>query len=193
MPYPELNLARRPYRDFRLFTAVMAVLYVAAIGVTFLSVRGVVRKFTFNESTQERIQELERGVKEAKAETESLRKTLATVDFSGVNATAQSVNDLIGRRAFAWSRILERLEAVLPDDVRLVSLSTTQDRDARGISIRLTCFTTARDGLLRTVTALDEDPQFHDILPGSFSDEAFSSAPGKKFDLAAKFGEEEAP
>jgi Tfp pilus assembly protein PilN len=190
MPYPELNLARRPYRDFRLFTAVMAVLYAVAIGVTLLSVRGVVRKFTFNESTQERIRELEQGVKDAKAETETLRKTLATVDFGRINTAAQSVNDLIGRRAFAWSRILERLEKILPDDVRVVSLSTTQDGEGRGISVRLTCFTTARDGLLRTVTALDADPQFHDILPGSFSDEAFSSAPGKKFDLAVRFTEE---
>lgn len=190
MPYPELNLARRPYRDFRLFTAVVVLLYAAAAGVTFLSARGVVRKFTFNESTQERIQELERGVKEAKAESEALRKTLSTVDFAGVSSAAKGVNELIGRRAFAWSRILERLEAVLPDDVRLVALSTSQEGSGGGIAILLTCFTTARDGMLRTVTALDQDPQFHDILPGSFTEEAFSSSPGKKFDLTAKFGEE---
>jgi len=190
MPYPELNLARHPFRDYRLFAVFVGILSAAALGVTFLSARGVVGKFSVNEATQERILELERGIKEAKAETETLKKTLATVNFKELNAAALSVNDLIGRRAFSWSRILERLEAVLPDDVRLVALSTGSESSRGGIQFRLTCVTTARDGLLRTVTALDGDPAFSDILPGSFSDEEYSKTQGKKFDLAASFREE---
>ena len=187
MPYPELNLARRPFRDYRLFTVFVAILTAAALGVTFISVRGVVRRFSVNESTQERIRALEDGIREAKAGTESLRKSLGAVDFKGVTGAAASINGLVERRSFAWSRILEHLETALPEDVRLVSLGLSGEPGRGGIRVRLACVTTARDGMLRAVTALDEDPAFSDILPGSFADEEFSKALGKKFDLEASF------
>jgi len=189
MPYPELNLATRPFRDYRLFALLAGLLWVAALGITAYSARAVVRKLSFKESTQARIAELERDLAGAKAEAESLRSELAGVDFKGVHETALAVNDLIGRRTFAWSRILERLEQVLPDDVRLVSLSTSQERQGGVIAIRFTCITPARDGMLRAFSALHADPTFTDIVPGTFTDEEFSSASGKKFELNARFQE----
>jgi Tfp pilus assembly protein PilN len=190
MLYPELNLARRPFRDYRLFAALVALLYLGALGVTALSLRGVVRKFSVNETNQARIAELERGIQSAKEEAEAMQKSLAGTDFPGLTGSAATINGLIARRSFGWGRILERLEAALPDDVRLVSLSTGGGDEPRGIRLSLTCLTPARDGLLRTVTALDGDPAFRDILPGSFSDEEYSSSPGKKFSLAVLFVEE---
>jgi Tfp pilus assembly protein PilN len=189
MSYPELNLARRPFRDYRLFTAVVVLLYAAAVAVTALSVRGVVRGLSVNEATQARIAELDQGIREAKGESEALRKELSGVDFQRLHGAALAVNDLIGRRAFSWSRILERLERVLPDDVRLVALGTTQDAKGGGVAVRLTCITPVRDGMIRAFAALRDDPAFDEIVPGNFSDEEFSSAHGKKFDLTARFRE----
>jgi len=184
MPYHELNLSSRPYRDYRGFLLLVVVIYAATLGLSWLTVRHLSRRLTLTEETTHRVQKLEADIEAMKADSAHLSQTLAAVNFKEINEAGGVLNGLITQRTFSWSLILESLQRLLPEDVRLTFLGTTPDKGGRLI-LHLSCVSSARDGMIRTVETLQKDPVFTKVLPMSFQDEEAHNQLGKKFEIEA--------
>jgi Tfp pilus assembly protein PilN len=77
------------------------------------------------------------------------------------------IKDLVDRRTFSWSRLLARLESVLPPGVRLVSIdpSTASGR----VRLEVVAVARSREDAFEFVRALREKAGFEDVYPTSLT------------------------
>jgi Tfp pilus assembly protein PilN len=159
-----LNLAARPYRDYR-----PIYLTVAAMGLATLVLLGynVVTGYEYlveTEHTRAEIAELDRETAGEHARAKELEARIATIDVRGLALRSQFVNAQIRERAFSFSELLDELERTLPHDVRLLNLNPMFDEDGT-IRLALSCASRKRDGMIDLLNRLYEDESFTDAFP----------------------------
>jgi hypothetical protein len=71
----------------------------------------------------------ERAAAAMRADAERERRSLNRAELDRVAAASREANELIDRRVFSWTGLLDRLEATVPPNVRVVSLRPSTDRD----------------------------------------------------------------
>lgn len=160
-PRPPLNLASLPFRNERLPGLLVAL---ALFGLVALTARhAVLLRQILPSRTSERhgqIAELEQRLAELRRQGADLRRP------DPDKATLQrwtSVKDLVDRRAFAWTLLLERLEATLPRGVRLVSIAPAWEEGE--VKLALQAVASSSEQGFAFVEALEERPEFEDVLP----------------------------
>ena len=159
-----LNLAARPYRDYR---PVYAVVVAASLLTAFLLLNNVDTFYRYTQetaTTRARIAELERRTADEQRSTDALSRRVATINVKGLNTEARYVNTQIAERAFSWSELLDQLETVLPRSVRVTSLSPSFDKTG-AVHLVLTCSSKAPEGLVDTINGLNRAPRFSKPFP----------------------------
>jgi hypothetical protein len=68
---------------------------------------------------------------ELRQQAASLRATVDAKQVEFASSEARKANELIDRRTFSWTELLNRLEKTQPDDVRLVAVKPRVERDGR--------------------------------------------------------------
>ena len=194
-----LNLARRPFIDTRPFNVAAGVLAALALVLTFVSARTVVRYLDDSRKTREAIAALRSeiaGFDEARRATEG---RIARFDLAELQASAEDANQIALRRAFSWSRFLDRLEKSLPADVRVASINLTggekgvAKKDLRPdlYTVDLALVSRSVDGLPKTIRALYESPWFDRPVPHT-EDRGDKRAPdGRRFSLSTLYRDRE--
>jgi Tfp pilus assembly protein PilN len=173
-----LNLASRPYRDYR---PVYAVVIVSALLIAFMMLNNVDTYYKYIHDTKTTRAEIERVDAETQHEqrqTDTLSQRLKTINIRQLADQTQFVNTQLAERAFSWSELLDRLERVIPRDVRIESISPSFEKT--GI-VRLTMQARAKtgSGMIDTLDSLNHEPQFS---------HAFPSAEQKNADGSYQFG-----
>ena len=72
---------------------------------------------------------------------------------------SQFLNQLIERKAFSWTRVLENLEKVMPPRVHLVSISPQLDEDNQ-LSLKMTVAGDSRDRAVELARRMEESRRF---------------------------------
>ena len=159
-----LNLAGRPYRDYRPLYAVVVVTSILIAIMLLNNIETGVRYVRDTRTTRDKIAQIE-----AQVDTENRRAEDANARLRGVNVKqlsdqAEFANARLAERAFSWSELLDRLERVLPDDVRVQSIAPSFGKN--GI-VHLTMQATAKsgDGMTRTLDRLNHDRSFASPFP----------------------------
>jgi hypothetical protein len=125
------NLSTRPFYNER---AVHFWLLVAAAIVVLVTGFNVSRVLRYSRS------DTELATKASRDETRSaqlrqqaagLRATVDPKQVEFASSEARKANELIDRRTFSWTELLNRLEKTQPDDVRLVAVKPRVERDGR--------------------------------------------------------------
>ena len=130
------NLSTRPFYNERvvhLALIVLAVLVVAA------SVFNVTRILRYSSSDTRLATEASRDEARAGDLRQRAARLRASVDPQQVELAsigARQANDLIDRRTFSWTELLNRLEATLSDQARITSIRPRVDRE-KGILVRV--------------------------------------------------------
>ena len=75
------------------------------------------------------------------------------------------LKDLVDKRAFSWTRLLGRLESVLPDGVRIVAIDPSVKKGQMRVELSAVC-RTAQDSLT-LVKVLEASDEFEDVYPVS--------------------------
>lgn len=132
-----INLASEPFRNRRLFWLLIAMVIGVSswVGLTTLDAKL---------QLENEVRVLEPRVK--KLETESQRNT--TVDFSGSTLTIGQnqalivAQDLIARKGFSWSQLLNDLERFVPASIRVTRIAVDQvgkskEKDATSKTVSL--------------------------------------------------------
>ena len=131
------NLSTRPFYNE---TAVRLWLGVFAVVVAAMTIFNVQRLIHYSRSDTELATQASRDEQlavEKQAEATRLRGSVDTTQIETASLEAREANELIDRRTFSWTELLNRLEATQPADVRITSLRRSLDQE-RGNLLTIT-------------------------------------------------------
>jgi Tfp pilus assembly protein PilN len=155
-----LNLARRPFRNERLPSLILAVSCVALALATVrhaLVARDLLPGRARDVESQ--VVGLEKEIGELRAESSELLRLEASPQSLKEWA---AVAELVDRRAFSWTGLLAALEGALPEGVKLVSISPQTKEGRTDLSL------TAVGRRAEDALALLHSLQAHGAFEGAF-------------------------
>lgn len=161
-----LNLAAHPYRDYRPVYAVVVVLSLLTAFLMLNNVETYYRYQNDTSSTTAKIGRIESQTQQEQHRKEIAEQKLGSLDLAALDAQTRFVNAKLAERAFSWSMLLDELESVIPQDVRLVSVAPGFNGDG-SISLGLTLAAKGPNGMITTINRIHADPQFSNPFPGS--------------------------
>ena len=176
------NLAARPYRDYR---PVYAVIVVASLLIAFLMLNNIDTYYRYvreTRTTREEIASIEAQARKERQGAEAAVAQIRTIDLETLGLRSRFVNAQLAERAFSWSELLERLEGLLPNNVRITSIAPSFD-DNGLVNLRMNCEAKSPQGMLETITRFHSSPHFSNPFPGSDR----VSPQGYAFDLSVTY------
>jgi Tfp pilus assembly protein PilN len=159
-----LNLAARPYRDYR---PVYAVVVVVSLLVAFLMLNNIDTYYRYvrdTKNTRNEIAAIEMQIRQEKKRTETAMQQISTMDLTSLSKQSKFVNAQLAERAFSWSELLDRLEGVLPNTVRVTNIAP-QFLDSGLVHLTLACEGKSADSMLSTITRFQRDTHFANPFP----------------------------
>lgn len=159
-----LNLAAKPFRDYR---PVYAVVVITSLAIAFLMLNNVTTYYRYvidTKSTRDKIAQLTADAEQEKRRAAAADAQLHNVDLTSLDAETKFINAQLAERAFSWSELLDRLERVMPDDARIKNIIP---QFAKGglVHLEVTFDGKAPDTYLHTLNALIADPHFSNPFP----------------------------
>lgn len=159
-----LNLAARPYRDYR---AVYAVVVVASLLIAFLLLNNIDTYYRYvrdTKATRVRIAELDAEAARERARAQNAESDLRRLNLAALDRQTRFINARLAERAFSWSELLDRLEEVLPSDVRITSIAP-DFTETGGVHLELMCEAKTGQGMIATLERMTRDPAFANPFP----------------------------
>ena len=161
-----LNLASRPYRDYR---PLYAVVVVSSILIAFLMLNNVDTYYRYireTKATRGRIADLDRQAEKEQRQTQQVTERLRSFNVKVLSEQTQFVNARLAERAFSWSELLDRLEHVVPNDVRLESIQPTFGKEG---FVHLTVIALGKnsESMVHTLDRFNHDAHFASAFPSS--------------------------
>jgi len=124
------NLSTRPFYNERVVHLWLGAIAAIVLAATVFNVSRII---TLSRSGTELATQASRDEARAadlRAQAGKLRATVDPREVEFASAEAKQANDLIDRRTFSWTELLNRFETTLPDDVRITSVRPRVDRTA---------------------------------------------------------------
>ncbi|HEX6096695.1 MAG TPA: hypothetical protein VF432_10260 [Thermoanaerobaculia bacterium] len=159
-----LNLAARPYRDYRPVYAVVVVLSLLTAFLMLNNIETYNRYIHETKSTRAKIADIEAQTRVEQKKEQAAKQRVARLDLARLDQQTRFINAKLAERAFSWSRLFDELESILADDVRLVSVSPNFSEEGP-ISLRMDFEAKSGDGMITTINRMNADPQFRDAFP----------------------------
>lgn len=157
-----LNLAERPFRNERLAATAFAAVSAVLLGVTVW--HAIVIRSLLPARTTERHQEVAALEAEA-SRLDAEERVLLKMETPPAATLAEwnLVKDLVDRRAFSWTGLFARLEQVIPEGVRLTSVSPSVAKGEVQLDVDATV--RSREAGWDFVRALDDGGDFYGVYP----------------------------
>jgi len=182
----DINLASQPYEDARQFwmrwgSAVGAAGLLTLVLLT-LTITGWVNTRRDREAMAEkRAMIADRDQKRANAE-----RILGLPENRNTRDQSQFLNELIERKAFSWTRVLENLEKVMPARVHLQSIHPELDEDNQ-LALKMTVAGDSRDRAIELARRMEESRRFAqtNITSESFKGQATNGGDTEQFEMVA--------
>jgi len=161
-----LNLAARPYRDYR---PVYAVVVTMSLLTAFLMLNNIETRYRYRHDTSAtsgKIESIEAKIKQERQRQDIAQRQLRSLDLTTLDAQTRYVNAKLAERAFSWSTLLDELESVIPQDVRLVTVAPSFNPEG-SIALALDFEAKGPIGMIATINRMNADPQFTNAFPDS--------------------------
>lgn len=180
LPWPsrrgpaEINLAARPFVNERPVRRAALLLLVGGLALAAANGWLYTRYALSRSASAGELDRLEAAIESEERRVAELSRQLAAADLTQQNELVRFLNERIAERTFGWSVLFDRLEDLLPEDVRLVSLSPRQaerrpqlaaaGEPAPEVRFNLALAGVAREpeAVLELIDALFADPAFRD-------------------------------
>ena len=155
----DINLANRPYEDARQFWMRWGTA-VGAIGLLTLALLALDVTGWIN-ARRDRIAMAQQ--REQIAQCDQNRSRAEAILNRPENRTtrdeSQFLNELIERKSFSWTRVLENLEKVMPPRVHLVSISPQLDEDNQ-LLLKMMVAGDSRDRAIELARRMEDSRRF---------------------------------
>ena len=156
------NLASRPFRNERLPTTLFGFATALLVVFTARHAFELTRLPARSTALHHEVAALQADASRLRDEAKRLRGPKP--DGATIGQWTL-LKDLVDKRAFSWTRLLGRLESVLPDGVRLVAIDPTVKKGVMRVELSAVC-RTAQDSLT-LVKVLEASEEFEDVYPVS--------------------------
>lgn len=177
-----LNLASRPYRDYR---PVYAVVVVASLLIAFMLLNNIETGYRYardTRTTREKIANVEQQTRAEDDRAAQANQRIKSFNVKVLSDQAQFVNARLAERAFSWSELLDRLERVLPDDVRIESIAPSFAKNGM-VHLSLDAYSKTDAGMVHTLDRFNHDARFANAFPTS----SMKSPQGYRFQLVVDY------
>lgn len=180
LPWPsrrgpaEINLAARPFVNERPVRRAALLLLVAGLALAAVNGWLYTRYALSRSASAGELERMEAQIEVEERQIAELSRQLAAADLTQQNELVRFLNQRIAARTFGWSVLFDRLEDLLPEDVRLVSLSprqaergprrpsAQQDAPEQRFDLALAGVAREPEAVLELIDALFADPAFRD-------------------------------
>jgi hypothetical protein len=162
-----LNLASRPYRDNR---PVYAVVVVLSLIIAFMALTNFDTWYRYRHdtrSTRAKIDQIDAAAAQERNRAEIVKRQIGQIDLAKLDRQTRFINAKLAERAFSWSELLDHLEGVVVDDVRLISISPSVDDDTGRVMLQLQFEAKSADGLVTTMERFGRDAAFRNPFPST--------------------------
>ncbi len=117
-------------------------------------------------TTRAKIAQIERQIQDEQKRTDALTQRLRSINVKQLSEQTKFVNARLAERAFSWSELLDRLERVIPADVRIESIAPSFGKDGM---VHLSMAASAKNGtgMINTLDRLNRESSFANAFPTS--------------------------
>lgn len=124
-----INLSTRPFYNERAVHAALALLAVVVVGVTAFNLWQVFGLSRRQADLQARIDEAGAKARSLRTQASRIRASINPSELDATLAAAREANELIDRRVFSWTELLNQFEATLPPTVRISAVKPRVGQD----------------------------------------------------------------
>ena len=125
------NLSTRPFYNDRILRVGIGALALVALGLTVFNAAEVYRLQSQNRALGAAVERNEQQASRYRDQAQVIRQSLNRDELAAVEIKAREANQLIDRRAFSWTELLNQFQATLPADVRITAVQPQIDSDGR--------------------------------------------------------------
>ena len=129
------NLSTRPFYNERIVSLWLLVFLLVVAAATVFNTQRVLRYSHSDTELGTAASSDEALAKRLKTSATKLRGSVDAKQIDAAQAEARQANDLIDRRTFSWTELLNVFEKTLPDEVRITALRPKVERGQFGITI----------------------------------------------------------
>lgn len=157
------NLSTRPFYNTQAVRAGLIAFGAVVALATVFNVASIIR-YTQSDSVlgTQATQDADRAAS-LRAEAAKLRASVDARQVDSISAEARLANDLIDRRVFSWTDLLNQFEKTLPADVRITAVRPTVDREGR-IQLSVNVVSRSVDDVNGFMESLEKTGSFAELL-----------------------------
>jgi len=157
------NLSTRPFYNERAVHIALIVLAVLVVGATAYNVSRILRYSSSDTRLATEASRDEARAADLRQQAARLRASVDPKQVELASAGARQANDLIDRRTFSWTELLNRFETTLPDEVRITAVRPRVDRE-KGIVLHVNVIARGVDDVAEFIENLGAAGAFKDVL-----------------------------
>ncbi|PYQ42901.1 MAG: hypothetical protein DMG99_07885 [Acidobacteria bacterium] len=155
----DINLASRPYEDARQFWMRWGTA-VGALGLlTLILMTLVITGFVNARRDRQAISEKRTLIAQRDQLRTQAQQFLNRPENRTTRDDSQFLNQLIERKAFSWTKVLESLERVMPPRVHVVSISPELNEDNQ-LALKMVVAGDSRDRAIELARRMEESRRF---------------------------------
>lgn len=128
-----VNLARRPSENLRRAWVIWGGMLAVLSAILFVLTSGVIVSAWNNRRIHRQQAEVEHRMQPLRQREQVLDRQLQNPAIKAGLARSQYLNQLIDRKSVSWTRLFERLEKLMPNDLQLISIRPQQQAGKAGV------------------------------------------------------------
>ena len=158
------NLSTKPFYNERAVRLALLLLAIVVIVATVFNSTRVLQLSHSGSQLAEQASREEVRAAELHASAARLRAGVDPKQIELVSTEARKANDLIDRRTFSWTELLNWFETTLPDEVHITSVRPRID-PAKGTILTFVVFAKSVDDVYQFMDRLEKTGAFADLQP----------------------------
>lgn len=157
------NLSTRPFYNAQAVHLWLGLLGALVAAASLFNVASIIR-YSQSDSVlaTQATQDTDRATA-MRADAAKLRASVDNRQVDLISTEARLANDLIDRRVFSWTELLNEFETTLPPDVRITAVRPTVDRNGR-ILLTVSVVSRSVDDIGQFMENLEKTGAFADLL-----------------------------
>jgi type IV pilus assembly protein PilN len=183
----DINLASHPYEDARQFWMRWGSA-VGALGLlTLVLLAADITGWLNARRDRSAIAEKRAMIAQRDQLRANAERILNLPENRSTRDQSQFLNDLIDRKAFSWTRVLENLEKVMPPRVHLIAINPQLDEDNQ-LGLKMTVAGDSRDRAIELARRMEESRRFSQTnIISERSEKQSNSSDTEQFDIVAVY------
>src|ERR1700679_2028409 len=188
----DINLASQPYEDAREFWLRWGTALAGAIILTLALVPLTITGWYAARRDHAKISELEVEIAQRDRTRAQAEAYLNQPENRSTRDQSQFLNQLIERKSFSWTRVLEDLEKVMPARVHLVAIHPELDDDNQ-LKLKMSVAGDSRDRALELARRMEDSRRFTQTYVETESFHASNNGDPFQFNIVATYVPEIVP